>query len=475
MHVRKFEADTIDGALKEVKRELGPDAIILKTVTNKGVKGAFKKSKIEVTAAISEKDYVKKAKVDQTLTAPQKEEFYSGSSSYISNMIDRHDGSSQNSRFDVKNNGYGKMALNKPVQQVKEIGQKVKSGLDEFLSLGGSDEVAPLQTGREISIPEEREAPRQEIYTQPVQQPISVPTPAPSISEELVSSKELSAARDKIDLLEKQIFELATVVQRFETKEPVGIYQLRSNLRALDINEDYLRNLSKKALFELSDEEVQDADTVFEFALREMLAEINTDMPLFSETMQGRPVVSVLLSESSCGQTSMSYKMSGFKKNMVIVRKKSKIYEDTNNFAEQMLGIDCRSVESIGEVVSECRKCVENGQDVIVDYQINTEEMDETKKFIDGLRRSFQDVEVFISLSAIHSELYNKKMIGRYKNLADGLVVSHLDQCLNYGALFNISIETPSLPIKFFGTGEEVPKDVEVASAERILAGVFQL
>ena len=60
MYVRKFEADTIEEALKDIKRELGPDAIILKTLTNKGLKGAFKKKRIEITAAISEKTYTKK-------------------------------------------------------------------------------------------------------------------------------------------------------------------------------------------------------------------------------------------------------------------------------------------------------------------------------------------------------------------------------------------------------------------------------
>ena len=54
MYVKKFEADTLDDALQSVKRELGPDAIILKTITNKGLKGAFKKSRVEITAAISE-------------------------------------------------------------------------------------------------------------------------------------------------------------------------------------------------------------------------------------------------------------------------------------------------------------------------------------------------------------------------------------------------------------------------------------
>ena len=61
MHVRKFYGETIEETLKKIKTELGPDTIILKTVSNKGVKGALKKHKIEITAAISEKDYVKKA------------------------------------------------------------------------------------------------------------------------------------------------------------------------------------------------------------------------------------------------------------------------------------------------------------------------------------------------------------------------------------------------------------------------------
>ena len=51
MYVRKFEADTIEEALKDIKRELGPDAVILKTITNKGLKGAFKKNKIERIAS----------------------------------------------------------------------------------------------------------------------------------------------------------------------------------------------------------------------------------------------------------------------------------------------------------------------------------------------------------------------------------------------------------------------------------------
>ena len=67
MHVRKFQGDTIEDTLKQIKSELGPDAIILKTTTNRGLKGAFKRSRVEVTAAITEKTYLKKATLESAV------------------------------------------------------------------------------------------------------------------------------------------------------------------------------------------------------------------------------------------------------------------------------------------------------------------------------------------------------------------------------------------------------------------------
>jgi len=111
---------------------------------------------------------------------------------------------------------------------------------------------------------------------------------------------------------------------------------------------------------------------------------------------------------------------------------------------------------------------------VFIDYKCNESEINDTKKFIDGLRRAFSKVEVLITLSAIHSELYNRKVLGTYRKLSEGVVVSHLDACLNFGSLFNITQDMKDLPYKFFGTGEVVPNDIEAATAERILAGIFK-
>jgi flagellar biosynthesis GTPase FlhF len=60
MQVKKFEAPTMQEALDTVKRELGPEAIILQTRKNKRGFGLASKSCVEVTAAVSDRALQKK-------------------------------------------------------------------------------------------------------------------------------------------------------------------------------------------------------------------------------------------------------------------------------------------------------------------------------------------------------------------------------------------------------------------------------
>ena len=139
-----------------------------------------------------------------------------------------------------------------------------------------------------------------------------------------------------------------------------------------------------------------------------------------------------------------------------------------------MFNIKVVEVETIAQVISEIRKASESKKTIFVDFQTLNKESNETKKFIDGLNRSFDNVEVLTCLSAIHSELYNKKVLNQYKTVSNGIVLSQIDLCLNFGAIFNLHEFTENLPFKFFGTGEVVPDDIEGATAERVLAGIFQ-
>src|SRR3954463_11285341 len=73
MQIKKFEAPTIQEALETIKRELGPEAIILQTKKyNRGF-GLMSRASVEVTAAVSERSLQKKHYTDDRLPDPSRE------------------------------------------------------------------------------------------------------------------------------------------------------------------------------------------------------------------------------------------------------------------------------------------------------------------------------------------------------------------------------------------------------------------
>ncbi len=496
MYVRKFEADSLDEALKNIKKELGPDAIILKTVTNKGLKGAFKKNKIEITAAISEKNYTKKAKVDRVLDSEQKNKFYANNASYISNMIDSHakaderfSDAAENStapsttgQSSSQESAYGKLALNRQVKSTKESGRPVGPSLDDFLKQKSKKEL-PVELGRAYS---DSTMPRGELNSTNTSVALNEflgqnknSTADENIVAENYSSEMVDSGR--IEELEKQIYLLSRQVQEVFKKEPTGLYQLRNSLRSLDISEIYINNLAKKMMFDLSEKDLDSVEIVYEFALKEMLKDVHVEMPLFSRP-DSESVITVLLSETSSGQSSMAIKLAVLKNDSVIItndlqkdQKNSFVENKRISFAEKIFDLTIIHTASIAEIVSECRKAEESGRSVFIDYKNFNKEINEARRFVEGLQRSFHTVEVLVSLSSIHTELYNKKIMTQYRKIANGIILSHLDLCLNFGALFNLTSEMRDLPFKFYGTGDIIPDDLESATAERILAGIFQL
>jgi flagellar biosynthesis protein FlhF len=514
MFVKKFEADTLEEALKAVKVELGPDAIILKTVTNNGIKGAFKKKRIEITAAISEKSFEKKAKVDKVLNTDQKEAFYQKPANVIKETITKYNGPEATS-----GSGYGSMGLNKVVNTIakgsaglSDITTKtsamIKNSLDDFLTDGedsgfdidSSDETPvrtkPSSRGK-YSEPPIQEAPQVAVKprsttktvvedsveispnSQREQRVQAQSTPTGVVSREAYNElkQELRTTQHKMELLEQKILELSQNYQ-FNQKhlnEAKGIFQLRTTLRTLDVDEAHIMELIKKANYELSKEDLENPDVIFEFALQEMASSINTAIPLFAKVENGDPVVTVLLSEAASGQSTMGTKIAVLKKDVILVQFSQDAQNNAStDFAAQVFGIKIEKVQNFSEVVGLCRKAIENGKSVLVDVRLNNKSTDETKKFIETLKRGFQHVEVLCTLSAIHSELYNRKIIARYKDIADGVIISHVDLCMNFGALFNVHKAHNKIPLKFFGTGPVVPDDIEGATAERLMSGLFQ-
>lgn len=477
MLVKKFEADTLEEALKAVKVELGPDAIILKTITNNGLKGAFKKKRIEITAAISEKNYEKKAKVDRVLSDDQKEAFYQRPANSVKESIQKYAGNDSAG-------GYGNIGLNKVVntiskgsQSIAEVTSKtsslLKSSFDDFLS---NDEENEMEEEDTIPFVQVKPSANRGRYAEPPQE-IYREEKSNMVSREAYDElkQELKTQGHKMDLLEKKIQEMAQALQvnQKNLNEATGLYQLRTTLRTLDIDEAHVMDLIKKANYELSKEDLENPDIVFEFALKDMVNSISTEMPLFAR-VEGH-TVTALLSESASGQSTMATKIALLKKDVVVVQFSQDEQEfNTSGFASQVFDIKLHQAKSFAEVIAITRKAYEAKKSVLLDIRLNSRNLDETRKFIESLKRGFDRVEILCTISAIHSELYNRKILARYKDVVDGVIISHVDLCMSFGAIFNVHRAHNNLPLKFYGTGPVVPDDLEGATAERLMAGLFQ-
>jgi len=497
MFVKKFEADSIEEALKAVKYELGPDAIILKTITNNGLKGAFKKKKIEITAAISEQNFEKKAKVDKVLNKDQKEVFYQKPASTIKESIQKY--SNSNDRTGAS---YGSLGLNRVVNTISKGGANLsevsskttsllKNTLDDFLTNSDENEEYFEDSQEEISV-KQRVSQRGKYAEPPTNK--NLQNKLPKVDSDEVTSgqdrsvpveiyqelkQEMKTQQYKMELLEKKILDLTQNIHLSNHQKVMaenrGLEQLRTTLKTLDVEDSIVVELIRRASLELSKDELDNPDIVFEFALKEMASSIQTDTPIFSKANTEEPVLTVLISETSSGQSSMAMKIALLKKDAVIIQFNSlSTREKTNQFSSEMFSIKTEIASSISEAVGMTRKILESGKSVVLDFKNDSHQLDETKKFFEALRRGFKQVEILGCISGIHAELYNRKIIARYKDFLDGVIISHVDLCLSFGALFNLHKNFNKLPLKFFGTGPVVPDDIEGATAERLMAGLFQ-
>jgi len=100
--------------------------------------------------------------------------------------------------------------------------------------------------------------------------------------------------------------------------------------------------------------------------------------------------------------------------------------------------------------------------------------LDELAEFV----RAAQPDETHLVLSAAADQQVMVKAAERFAPLApDRLIVSKLDEALDFGRLVNV-VQAAGLPLSYVTTGQEVPDHIELASAERfarlILGGVLE-
>ncbi len=412
MQVKKFEAETLDQALKAVKEELGSEAIILKTTTHKGLGGMLKK-KIEVTAAISKPNNAK------------------------------------------ENSGYANLGLNRSLQKPTQINESHSkswdSELDSFLS--------SKQTGSS----NKNTTQQQEI----------------PVRESFYDTDELNLLKKKNELLEQKVNqsnenyqELKAKYQELESflslhtldeQKQSALGRLRTTLKTLDLDEIIIKKIIDKAQLDFKDDQLQNDDLICDYALSflEKMIHIREDVK--------QVPVTVLISEGSCGQSSLACKLAAKSdKKMAIVKLAAKNLEQFD-IAGDFLQIDITTANKVQEALLLIQEKIKTGFSVILDFDTSSFNSDDVQTAINSLVRFYDDIDVQLVISAIHSQLYNRNLIGKYYRWIDGVNVNYLDRCLSVGELLSCHYAYRKIPLCFFGVGANISRDFQSASGDFLI------
>jgi flagellar biosynthesis protein FlhF len=102
--------------------------------------------------------------------------------------------------------------------------------------------------------------------------------------------------------------------------------------------------------------------------------------------------------------------------------------------------------------------------------QRDTAQIAELKRFFDKAPQ----VEPQLCLSSASSEEQMEEAVKNFSPLnLTAMIFTKLDEAPRLGPVFNQSVRT-GLPVSYFTTGQRVPEDVETAGAKRLIQGIFR-
>ncbi len=435
MLVKTFQAATMAEALRQVKAELGPDAMILSTKKEKqgGILGFFSKQVIKVTAAI-----------DPHRPAPP------------------------------------------PPAVVRERPERERTAKEEF----ENSMLAPLARElRELRERVEQLSRREEEQRQ--RQP-----EAPAAGEESGKPGEVAGInlnnipRQDLEEIKKLLLNTLTRNQGGDVVQTVqwadsGSGQPSQETPAMAADGEEVTPLARELERQGIDHEVMD----------KIIATINT-LPAEQEeqSISGRlgaafgrlikftgmlrlkknaPRIIALVGPTGVGKTTTTAKLAA----MYALNRGSKVALVTMDIfrvgAVEQLKTYTKIMGIPLEVAStpkELERAVERHADcdlILVDTagrsHKDTEKLDEMKVFLEGIQS-----DIYLCLSATTKDRELEEILKRFSVFEVSKVVfTKLDECESFGCIVNLLLKA-NLQIAYFTTGQRVPEDIEVATSDKL-------
>lgn len=422
MIIKKYQAGTETEAIMLAKEDLGKDAIVMniKTIKPKGLFKMFRKTQVEVTAAVDENRETEK-KPESKAT----EQFNTQISEKLHPEQKKEDDEAK--ALNEKLNSLAKLLEEQIEQQKKEEKPENKKAAATH-----KKEEDAEQTKEE----EDKESDKTES------------------SKDDKTSKD--AIRDKsIDLIMEQL--TGNEVSYTHAKQIVEEITHTGNVRTLD---DMLSGVYQKIILKLG--QVQ---------------------PISMEKEDKKPKIILFIGPTGVGKTTTIAKLSS-KLILEQKKKIAILTADTYRISAVEQIKTYASILSIPVEVLYEKEEVEEVLPKYKDYDYilvdtagrshkNKDRMDDLKEFMDGFSK--YSISVYLVLSATTKYKDLKKIIALYEDISDcNLIFTKLDETDAIGNILNIKLDT-GMALSYVSYGQNVPDDIEVMNpqviAKQVLGG----
>lgn len=450
MQIKKFEAPSIQEALDAIRRDLGPEAIILQTKRNRKGFGLMGAASVEVTAAISDRSATKRVFSERKLSEDGKETIRNLSASKQADILE-------------------KSVLRAEARNSRTAGIQIPKKLTE----------------RRYADIDSHDLPRREAAT-PAQtaSPSAMPTQGQALKLE-----------DEVKHLKRMIEELKIAQEDAGSGSSAFASQLHDNPALMDAFEHLLMNgvdkryalgLVKKAGFELGVQESKNPDAVLDQVTYEVMSALDTLNPFENLTPGSRgeagPFCVALVGPTGVGKTTTLAKLASLavlQKNLKVGLVNLDVYKvaafDQLQTYAKILNVPFRSAQNLEELQSALADF--RGLDLVLIDTTGRSQRDEAclKEMAELVRSLEIPVQVHLCAASSTRDLELYDIANRFSVFKPtALTITKLDESSLFGAVFNVA-QRSKLPLSYFTTGQRVPEDLEEATRERVAALIMDL
>jgi flagellar biosynthesis protein FlhF len=520
MQVKKFEAPTIQEALEVIKRELGPEAIILQTKKLKKGFGLMNKESVEVTAAVSERSIQKKSFAEHRLRPGDKEQ--------VSRLAANRQGDIYDKFYDKKAGGAAAKADagkrltatryadidDAPVnanaaaasrRAAQAVGAQARAtaqaaqrqaqqstGQPQLTQSQMLARARAMMAGALNDSVEEGAQPAHQAET--LERVAQGRMPAGAVQGNLGAGM---SVEEELRHLKRMIEEMksaqegmgATASSHGATAGALATPALQDAFEQLvlgGMDKRYAYALVKRAAFDLGDDRARNPEEIADQLASGVMesTEIAAALPATQDASVRQvpgPSVVALVGPTGVGKTTTVAKMASealLKRNLKVGlinldSYKVAAFDQLSTYAK-ILNVPFRSVGNEAELQAALQDF--KGLDlVLVDTTGRSQrdpaalsEMQKLIKSVPGIR-----TQLVLAVATRDTELYDQaSRFGIFR--PEGIVFSKLDEATLYGSIYNVAQKT-QLPLLYFTTGQRVPEDLEEATRERVAALILDL